>query len=318
MHVHLEAGHEDALLHPLKHVAGHDRGQDEAGVRERKPGRRQSDQPGPPPERRMHQIDGVVVEIAEARRMQRHTRQFAVDRIEKGHAPGCDEPQREMTVPEQPHRGQHQHQAGRRHLIRRDSGLGAELGHVARRARPGVQRDQIGHALVGTAERALFDGRQGFGCERQQKSRFALAQLVVVVVGDLVDRDDARCRRCARFREHGLGRGGVLRGNAEGDDLPVVGLQRHIVGCARQTAHQRFVVDPVGAQQHDTLGAGLQAVDSGASELPLQPGFGAESPDAQRRSADDDPCDATTRHVGVLRFWHDRNVSFKETAGDYR
>ena len=167
--------------------------------RQRQADGRQAHHPGPPPERRMDQVDGVIEDVAEGRGLQRHARQLAVDGVEEGHDPGRSQAPAVVAVPERttwpPARSTRLSEVTMLGVMPR---LRAPAGDRARRARPAVQRHEIGDALVGAREDARLDVAQVLRGQRQQEGRFALAQRVVVAAGQLRRRAAAADPRAPR------------------------------------------------------------------------------------------------------------------------
>src|SRR3546814_2773689 len=89
---------------------------DQVTCGQRVAGYRQTDDPGPPPERRMDQVDAVIEDVAELRRLQRHPCELAVDRIEERHDPGGEQAAQIVAVAELEKRDDHERQAQQRHL----------------------------------------------------------------------------------------------------------------------------------------------------------------------------------------------------------
>ena len=232
----------------------------------------------------------MIEDIAPPARLAGTACKLAVDGVEESHDPGRQQAPAVVTGPEQPHGHENQHQAGRSDLVRRDSVVGAPPRHRPRRGGPGVQSDHICDALVGTREDALLDsGEFGFR-QRHQVRWLALAQHVVVTVGQLRRRHKASAGWRAPVGQHRRRLGCRHRRSrqAQGDDAPIGRGQCQVFIGRGEAAHEGIVVDPVGAHQHPSfrvvrIGSGLRA-----RELPLQPLGRGETPQTQRRLTDDD------------------------------
>ena len=197
----------------------------------------------------MDQVDQVIVELpnGDERSVTRASLPSTVSR--KVMPQAATRPERVVAGPEQRHRREHQHQAERRDLVRRDAGVGAQARRPARRTRPDVERHQVGDALVRAAEDALLDRRQRGLAERDQVRRLALAQGVVVAVGQGRGAHLPGRGRRAAGREQRRRVGGVGGGDIERDRDAVDRVQGQVALGGDQAADQGIVVDPVGAQQ---------------------------------------------------------------------
>src|SRR3546814_509222 len=85
MHLDFEAADKNSFFDPLQDVAADNGAEDKIGGGKIEARMRQSHNPRPPPERRMHEIDAVIENIADGARGQRDAGKLAVDRVEERH-----------------------------------------------------------------------------------------------------------------------------------------------------------------------------------------------------------------------------------------
>ncbi len=198
MDFHAEKRQEHALLDTLQDIADDDDSQRPAAVAQGIADGGAADRPGPIPERRMDQVDPVIHHIPEARGLQRHPGQLAIDRVEKGHDPGGDQAEGEVSVPEEDKGGDHQGRAHQRHLVGRDSVERAPARRWQRQRRPHMLGHEISDTLVAVIEQRLFDvlpidrrvqeGRGLLALACIVLARQVLSTLVGCLIGQIGDR----------------------------------------------------------------------------------------------------------------------------------
>ena len=140
----------------------------------------------------MDKVQGMVQQVAETARGERHPGQLAVHGIEKGHEPSQRQAGNEMAVPESRACQDRQHHAEPGNVIRPDAKPGADFCRPPRRDRPHPLGDQVGHALIGTAEQLLLKFIPVIGAYLPGPGRLVFFQPVVIGVDQVVGFQPAR------------------------------------------------------------------------------------------------------------------------------